>query len=46
MGLPPSLVLAAHWTENVLDDVAEANNRFGEEGGTGEKEISKIVSDN
>ena len=34
MGLPPLLVLAVHWTEKVEGDVAEANSKVGEEGGT------------
>ena len=34
MGLPPSLVLAVHWTEKVEGDVAMASNRVGEDGGT------------
>ena len=34
MGLPPSLALAAHWTDMEVEDVAMTTPMVGAEGGT------------
>lgn len=42
MGLPPSSVLAVHWTEMVDDEVVEADTNVGDEGGTAQIQTKKM----